>query len=331
MPFYPQLEEVLMNLARSFSEIHIESTAQRILPVMEALEWVPLRKLGSVLRIGAVDSSFAALATRFAVLYVVQGLGLSPVARGGCVCVDAGTIPLEGLSTARGLRRVSPKRIVSVIAQLHELSIARNLVELGTEVVAMDGSALSFIMSRPVKRASKLEIRSITLGTLSVERILDERLRLVKELRDRLVFVAKSSNIALVTGDIPDMTLLEIARVKRIGSLWRRGRTRAFVVRLSDISKHLGIEGHREIMSEVVTIVYARFVDRGPTYQISFVGERSEDEIDRVVGALLECSPAGYPAPLESVHRLSKLSRRGVNNVLKKLGMPIIEGREVLE
>lgn len=347
MPTFPELEKCILKLIATLRNREKIVSDLGGAPMMqrfaEVIGWRTVDDEQCDCCVAAVDSSFAAFETRLCVLYVVQGLAMT--SSGVSVKdADAGMI-FYTPSVEQAPMRVSPKRIVSAIAQLVELDLVLRAVKQGEPVdyVLLDGSALSFLLSRVGKVLPTRIVESIAWGRrVDLKTICREKLVKLIELADRAVFVAKSSALSLalgldgLTSMIPDLSVLELARLIDREPLSRAGYSRVFRVRIGGkLAKSLGLDSEdldllRSSGIDEVSVLYVRMRDGAPAFQVSFLGSVDEDRVRNVIRCLMRWSPIGYPIPLESVHRLSKISRKLVKNLLRS-STPAISGREVIE
>ncbi|NPA97119.1 MAG: DNA double-strand break repair nuclease NurA [Crenarchaeota archaeon] len=349
MPTFPELERCLLRLVSMLrsAERMMESLGGALMmrQFTEEIGWRPLPPDTCDCCVAAVDSSFAAFETRLCVVYVVQGLAIS--SRGASVKgADAGTIAYSP-SIEQGRFKVSPKRVVSAIAQLLEIELVSKAIEDsgGVDYALMDGSALSFLLSKVGKVLSERIVNSVVRGSrIDVSTLCRAKLRRLTKLADRAVFVAKSSGLSLAmlglssVGSLvaPDLSMLEIARLANVEPLRRAGVSKVFRVRIEGrIARSLGLDDYdlemlRSRGIDTVSVMYVRIRDGAPAFQVSMLGDVDESRVAEVVRCLARWSPLGYPVPLESVHRLSKLRRRVIKSLLRSLA-PAVSGREVLE
>ncbi len=349
MPTFPELEKCLLRLVTMLRDadrmVNALGGALMMKQFVEGIEWRELPAGEYDCCVAAVDSSFAAFETRLCVVYAVQGLALGP--NGTAVKgADAGII-LYSPSVEQGRFKVSPKRVVSAIAQLLEVELVSKAMEDsgGADYALMDGSALSFLMSRVGKVLSERVVSSVVRGSnIEVSTICRAKLRRLTQLASKAVFVAKSSGLSLAIEGLselgplvaPDLSMLEIARLAKVEPLYRAGMSKLFRVKIEGrVAKLLGLDEYDlEILRsrglDVVTILYVRIRDGVPAFQVSMLGEVDEARAREIVRCLARWSPLGYPIPLESVHRLSKMSRKMVKNLLRAL-TPAVSGREVIE
>jgi len=347
VPTFPELEKCLLRLVSVLQSrekiVDDLGGAPMMKKFVEEIEWRIVDEEWCDCCVAAVDSSFAAFETRLCVIYVIQGLAMT--SKGVNIRdADAGII-FYAPSIEQSPRRITPKRIVSAIAQLVELDLVMKAVEQSEPIdfVLLDGSALSFLLSKVGKLLPTRIVESVSQRKrVDLKTVCREKLAKLIELANRAIFVAKSSglSLALGLGDIsslvPDLSMLELARLINFEPLRRAGYSKAFRLRIRGrLAKSLGLDEEELEMLESrglseVTIIYARIRDGAPAFQVSFLGEVDRERISRAMKCLRRWSPLGYPVPLESVHRLSKISRKLVRNILRGLA-PAISGREIIE
>jgi len=343
LSFFPEFEKALLELPKLVEE-YSERRRSVIAKYLHAIEWRVVEAQPMESTVCAVDSSFTLIETRIGILFFVQCIAKcrSSDMYATQRSADVGIIDVANLYSEIGLRRIAPKHIVAMVAQLVELEALRNaLTQLRShsDVYALvDGSAISFTMMRPRKTlrvGERIEILSLSRGRTSLLDIAFRRLTLVKELRSisNLVFVAKTSGISTYAPPYPDIELLEYARIARIEPYIRTGFSKPVHLEGDVLSKVLGLPKNvlENYSLNCITISYARLRDYAPTFQLSFAQRVEEDIVENVVRSLAKWSPAGYPVPLESVHRLSKISPKRLRKALHRIGLTPITGREIIE
>ncbi len=339
---FREMERRLIGLANTFAP-RIAREFDRLRPVIEEIEWIEVNtdELGNERSaIAAVDSSFTIVESRIGLMFFVQGLAQAWSRRLGSSSLrfaDCGFIEVEGLSTKLGRRRVAPKHILSSYAQLLELENVYNLASRMEEnpTVLIDGSVIAFTINRAVKGDGV--VTSIDRGSIRLSDICRRRLRLVVLLARSFLtlFIAKSSWASVLTSSsIPDLYLLEIARVVRYRPISMPGFTKPRYIEIDELVR--ATRWNREELESAglkcITCLYVRLREGAQAFQVTAVGRLSERDARRIFEILYPWSKdIGYPIPLESVHRLSKLERRDLVESLHRLGIPIVSGREVLE
>ena len=336
MPVFPELEPWLRNL-RDHAISYIRSVRERYAPIVEkSIEWIPLRE-GRRGRVAAVDSSFVGVETRLFYVFVVQSLALcsggdrfSRIARAGII--DYAN--LLAVKSGRVVKRFSPKNMLSFYAQALELESISSIAE-GAELALLDGSIITFLMYRG-RGIEELKVYRVGDEELTPLQVWSTKSTLLKRLAriTTPVFVAKSSLAGFYTGgSMPDMEILEALRLLGSGRFATRGfseprqLSREELIRASRIPPELA----DSVPFTAVTVTYARFVDGGPIYQVTIPGSVDSDELREILERITAWSPAGYPLPLESVHKLSKLTKKAVRKLLTHYGVPMVSGREAIE
>ena len=285
----------------------------------------------------AADSSFILFESRLAMIYALQGIAQAFVVEGNRISMrytdrfcDAGTI--ECIGNCKGVRRSAYKRALAAYAYLNEVeSLRRVSMSVDADILLFDGSLLSFMVTRR-DVAKAMTIKSVSREQIPLGDVYRARNEAIESLASRytLVFVAKSSTVSFLptNSSYTDFQLLEIARIRRVNPYNEAGYTKPLEIPMSrEVMRFLGID-NTKIKGFIVT--YARLYRNSQVFQITVPFIDKKPDIDRVVKCLRIFSPAGYPLPLETVHRLSKLSRRSLRDFLIKIGMPISTGREFI-
>ena len=88
---------------------------------------------------------------------------------------------------------------------------------------------------------------------------------------------------------------------------------------------------HGPWRSEVVTVFCARLTPSAPILRIEALGDLSDTELEKLLGAIYSISSNGYPSPLREAHLKVKLREDELEALLKTLKLDIEPtGREVL-
>ncbi len=333
MPIYPELEIQLIELKKLLSA-RLKTAIDRAIQSLNTIEWI-VNNEEDKHSIVAVDSSFLLIESRLNVFYIIQGI------------VSLYTFDQDKIKNVKSRRYVNcgiinasptnPKLLVKksiykkALTQYVYFLELKNLLEIASRdsIALIDGSLISFIMSR---RFKEYQITFIENGNeIDLDNITEEKIKLISNLNivSIPVFLAKSSNANFLTNsNYSDMHLLELARIFSIEPYYKAGFTKPIVVNLEKLKIPI-----RSLHSDITlfTLSYMRFREKAPIFQVSLIDRKEFSEVLNIYKCIRGWSPAGYPIPLEYVHRLSKLSRKEIHRLLIKLGIPIISGREIIE
>ncbi|MEM1644273.1 MAG: DNA double-strand break repair nuclease NurA [Ignisphaera sp.] len=286
----------------------------------------------------AVDSSFLTIESRVGYIYALQGLAvLYSIEKGiakkenASTFADVGFIDISIDKENHIIKKSTYKKILAEYAYMLEL---RNLLEIAKDVdrglILIDGSFISFAMSKRIKNVhAYIESIGHRCSLNEIENLKTQYLEQLSRIK-YVAFFAKSSNAGFYTqGQYPDMYILELTRLFKIDPYVCSG----FLEPLTfDVKETLSkIIKDTNISIDKFTVTYARFGLGMPAYQVSFPYALSEDDVKYVYMCLKKWSAAGYPIPLEYVHRFSKLPRKNLINAMVHLGIPIASGRELIE
>ena len=339
MPVFPELEVWIRDLRGKAIE-YLTVIRERYADIIEkSLEWLAFEDNPRRSDVAAVDSSFVGVETRMFYIFAVQALAVASRGRSFSRIARAGIIDYASLMKivrGRFIQRVSPKNMLSFYAQMLELEAMNEVLkENPVELALFDGSITTFLMyrGRGIDEAPVYRVGDDVLTPLG---IWSRKAEILRELAQRttITFVAKTSYAGFYTGGaLPDMGMLETMRLLGISKFSQKGFSEPRILTRDQLIELLKIpEELTDLLSvDALTLTYVRFVDGGPLYQVAIVGRRGEKDLKRIVSALAAWSPGGYPLPLESVHRLSKLNKKEVRKLLIHYGVPIVSGREVLE
>lgn len=338
---FPELESAIPKLLDMISN-RIERERASIIKILERVEWNASfnRDLNSCIAIGA-DSSFTIVDSRVGTIYVVQGIAIRQTFTRSLIKIeeyirfyDAGLISIKSSSPNRIIRRSIYKRALSTYAYLLELQSAYSLAKSGSaDVVLLDGSLISFLMQRDFKGIS-MNINSISQAKdTELREVLEKKNILINELSNlsNTIFIAKSSSACFYTnGMYPDMYVFELAKLFRIEPYYRAGYSTPMVIEIDGtLKKFLGID--KECGIQFFTVTYSRFADGAPVFQLTLPHKIYIDKVGSLFSYVKMLSPSGYPMPLEYPHRISRLARSTLIDILIKIGIPIISGRELVE
>ncbi len=340
MPLLPELERALLEFAKRFHS-DVKKRFRELEPsIVERIEWIRLDNYEQRASYGiaSADSSFIIMETRLGLVYIIQGValvhynGVKYIRRG-----DVGLIEFSGLYNSLGIRKIAPKKVLALYAQCLELDMLSQVMkEVDKEtLVLVDGSAISFLINK-FKKVMDARLCSAIQGCTSVKELIDKRLQSVAKLSKSHItlFIAKSSGASFygIEG-YPDLYVLEIARLHGVTPYVDPGFSKPIVLELEKVSRLLRVDSETLIFYGLnrMIVTYMRLVRGGPTFQLSTFSQDAVDNLRKIASALAMVSPMGYPIPLESAHRLSKLNPRVVKRGLMRMGVPIISGREVIE
>lgn len=285
-----------------------------------------------------VDSSFLTIESRVGYIYALQGLAVLYSIEKGIAkkenistFADIGFIDISIAKESRIIKKSAYKKVLTEYAYMLELE---NLLKIAKDVdhnlVLVDGSFISFAMSKKIMNTyAYIESIGRKYSLNEIENLKMQYLEQLSKIK-YVAFLAKSSNAGFYTeGRYADMYILELARLFKIKPYASPGflEPLTFDVKetLANIIKDVNIS------IDKFTVTYARFGLSMPAYQISFPYALSEDDVKYVYMCLKKWSAAGYPIPLEYVHRFSKLPRKTLINAMVHLGIPIASGRELIE
>ncbi|ADM28254.1 NurA domain [Ignisphaera aggregans DSM 17230] len=334
MPIYPELEIQLIELRKLFNN-RLKTTIYKVLQSLNAIEWI-VNNEEDKHPVAAVDSSFLLIESRLNVLYVIQGIASLYTFDQDKIknvksrrYVNCGIINASPTNLKLLVKKSIYKKALTQYAYFLEL---KNLLEIASHdsIALIDGSLISFLMSRKFKEYQIIFIENE--DEIDLDNIVEEKIKLISNLNtiSTPVFIAKSSGANFLTNsNYSDMHLLELARIFSIEPYYRAGFTKPIVVDLEKLKIHIG-SLHSD-MVKLFTLSYMRFREGAPIFQVSMISKKDFDAVLSIYRCIRGWSPAGYPIPLEYVHRLSKLSRREIHRLLIRLGIPIMSGREIIE
>ncbi len=334
MPIYPELEMQLIEFKKLLDN-KLKIGRDKAIQSLNEIEWIVNSEEGRC-HIIAVDSSFLLIESRLAVSYIIQGIASFYTFEYDKIknikskrYANCGIITVSPTSPRVLVKRLIYKKALTQYAYFLELKNVLDIVTHGS-IVLIDGSLISFLMNKVFR---EYEVTFVENGTrLDLDQINEEKTRFIASLNQISipVFIAKSSNANFLTNsNYSDMHLLELARIFTIEPYYRAGFTKPIVVdleRLKVYTKHLSND-----IPKLFTLSYMRFREKTPIFQASMVNERGFSEVLNIYKCIRSWSPAGYPIPLEYVHRLSKLSRKEIYGLLMRLGISIVSGREIIE
>ena len=333
---YPELVKLLLVL-RDKMGLEIDKKRGDAADAISSIEWIPIGDDGGGCRaVAASDSSFILVESRIAMLYALQGISQLYTIEGEKIATkdsdrfyDSGFI--ESSSRRVATRRSAFKKALTAYAYLNEVeSIGRIVSRNNTDLALLDGSLLSFLVTRR-DIAKNMTIESV-YGSKDLDSIYSRKAKIIEDLAKKTipVFTAKSSSVSFYTrSNYTDFQLFEMARIYRIPPYFEAGYSKPLDIELNrDIKRFLGLE---ECGLKGFIVTYARLQRNSQVFQLSIPYIDRKPDVDAVVRCLKMFSPAGYPLPLDVVHRLSKLSRRSLKEFLIRVGFPIASGREFIE
>jgi predicted transcriptional regulator len=332
---YPELANALIKLReRLYSSVKEQkkSVAEELVKV----EWVSLLESGAskCRSIAAVDSSFILIESRILPLYAIQGISQMFVIDGGKIAMkfsnrfcDAGVMEVV---TGKHAKRSYFKKALTMYAYSLELeSMEKLLRDSPADLALFDGSLLSFMLTRR-DIAEFVKLRNLE-SEIKLSELLRSKVRLIESLVERftVAFVAKSSSVNFYKLSYTDFQLFELAKIHAMKPYSNPGYSKPVDISMSgEILKFLGL---RETSIKGFLVTYVRLGTGSQVFQLSVPYIEKRPDVNDMVSCIKMFSPAGYPLPLETVHRLSKLSRRTLKEFLIRIGMPIASGREILE
>jgi hypothetical protein len=332
---YPELAVMLTRLREVLNNI-IEERRKNVVEELEKVEWTPLpeSKPSYGYSVAAVDSSFVLIESRVFPIYVIQGISQvyvfdrdKIVAKAANRFYDAGVMEFEKKGP---VRRSDLKKALTMYAYFLELKSMQSILKsYSADVALFDGSFLSFMLTRK-DIAKAVKLRSIE-GEVKLEDVVNDKLDLIEKLVESFVtaFIAKSSFVNFYKLGYADFQLFELAKIHGVKPHNEPGYSKPVDVSItSDLLKFLGLKA-TAIRGFLVT--YTRFGKGSQVFQLSVPYVEKKPDITILVSCLRAFSPAGYPLPLETVHRLSKLSKKALKGFLSKIGVPTLSGREILE
>ncbi len=331
---YPELAALLIKL-REKLEAQINQQRKVLEQESSKIEWLPIDS-DAVERscVVAVDSSFVLVESRLYPVYLVQGVAQAFTFDGGRISggdqerfYDAGYMVAD---PGKRVKRSYYKKALTHYAYLLELKSAYKLAKkVSVDLVLLDGSLLSFMLTR------RDVAESITLVNpfedIDMGRVFDEKQNIIEGMSEELapVFVAKSSSVNFYSLGYSDFQFLEMLRMFRVKRFHEPGYSKPIDITMdSSVLRFLGLKS-TAVKGFVVT--YARLSRASQVFQLSVPYTSRRPDVGKVVRILRIFSPAGYPLPLEAVHRISKLSKRQVKSLIMGLGIPTATGREFLE
>ncbi|MCC6058546.1 MAG: DNA double-strand break repair nuclease NurA [Desulfurococcaceae archaeon] len=323
----------ILNLAKA----KFDKEKDLVIKMLQKYRWIPLDK-DMECSCAAVDSSFLVVESRLGFIYVIQGISILYNIENNVLkkidfkpFSDAGFIEIQMSKGSYIVKKSIYKKVLTEYAYTLELSSIVELVKKHSpDIVLLDGSFISFAMSRKTKN-SKAYVESVK-GRFNLEEIEDLKIDNVKNLANHryTVFLAKSSSAGFYTqGLFPDMYILELARLYKIEPYSKPGFLEPLTIDVKNsLSKYI-----KELSETIndITVTYIRLKHGIPVYQLSFPYRVGEEDLSYVYMCLKKYSPAGYPAPLEYVHRFSKLPKRKLMNTMMMLGIPIASGKEPID
>lgn len=334
MPIYPELEIQLIELKKLLNNM-LKTGIDKAIQSLNIIEWLVSNEEDRC-PIVAVDSSFLLIESRLSISYIIQGIASLYTFDQDRIknvksrrYVNCGIINAFSINPKTLVKKTIYKKALTQYAYFLEL---KNLLEIVARdsIVLIDGSLISFLMSRRFKEYKITFIEDG--GEIDLDKINEEKTKLISNLNivSIPVFLAKSSNANFLTNsNYSDMHLLELARIFAIEPYYRAGFTKPIAVNLEGLKIYTKLLSND--MLKLFTLSYMRFREKTPIFQVSIANERNSDEVLNIYKCIRGWSPAGYPIPLEYVHRLSKLSRREIYGLMMRLGIPIMSGREIIE
>lgn len=333
---YPELARLLLIL-RNKMGLEIDKKRGSITDAISSIEWISIGDEKGVCRaVAASDSSFILVESRIAMLYALQGISQLYTIDSGKIATrdsdrfyDAGFI--ESTDRRVATRRSAFKKALTAYAYLNEVESIGRIASRGSiDLALLDGSLLSFLVARR-DIAKSMTIESV-YGSKDLNYVYSRKVQAIEELAQKttLVFTAKSSSVSFYTrSNYTDFQLFEMARIYRIPPYFEAGYSKPLDIELSgDIKRFLGLE---KCSLKGFIVTYARLQRNSQVFQLSIPYIDRKPDIDMVVKCVRVFSPAGYPLPLDVVHRLSKLSRRILKEFLIRVGFPVASGREFIE
>ncbi|MEM1682612.1 MAG: DNA double-strand break repair nuclease NurA [Ignisphaera sp.] len=332
---FPELEQglplLLKNIRDRFNK-EKDSTEQ----VLKRYRWYVVEE-ETECSCAATDSSFLLIESRIGHIYVIQGVAAVYIIQDNTIkrlaykiFSDVGLISAIPTKKSYVVRKSIFKKALTSYAYMLELE---NIVDItstqAVDIVLIDGSFISFATTR-ISKEAKTTIESVK-GVYSLESIENKKNVYLNELSKKKysVFLAKSSNAGFYTqGLYSDMYILELTRLYKIYPYYRSGFLEPVKININALSKIIDVSN---IGISDITVTYMRLRDNAPVYQISFPYEIHEEVIKYIASCLKRWSSSGYPAPLEYVHRISKIPRKSLINAMMLIGIPIISGREIIE
>jgi len=283
------------------------------------------------------DSSFLLIESRIGHIYAIQGMAAVYTIQDNTVkrlaykmFSDVGLISAKPTKKSYVIRKSIFKKALTSYAYMLEVESIVDIMNTQlVDAVLIDGSFISFAATK-ISKEAETTIESIK-DTYSLESIENRKSMCINELskKKHSVFLAKSSNAGFYTQSLySDMYVLELTRLYRIYPYYRSGFLEPIKIKTNALSKIIDV---RYIDVNSVTVTYMRLRDNAPVYQISFPREVHEEDIKYVASCLKKWSSSGYPAPLEYVHRISRLPRKSLINAMMLIGIPIASGREIIE
>lgn len=330
---YPELAAALIRLR----EVLCNSIEERKKSVTEELfkvEWVSITEDYPCRSVAAVDSSFILIESRVLPLYAIQGISqVFEISEGRIVVKLADRFYGAGVMEAalgKHAKRSYLKKALTMYAYLLELkSMDRLLGNSPADLALLDGSLLSFMLTRR-DVAEAVKLRSLE-GEVELSKVLRDKVEVLEKLTESftIAFVAKSSSVNFYKLSYADFQLFELAKIHSIKPHSELGYSKPMDITMSgEILRFLGL---KETAIKGFLVTYVRLGRGSQVFQLSVPYIEKKPDIGAVASCIKTFSPAGYPLPLETVHRLSKLSRKTLRDFLIRIGMPIASGREILE
>jgi NurA domain. len=330
---YPELAAALIRLREVLYSL-IEERKKSVTEELFKVEWVSITEDYPCRSVAAVDSSFILIESRVLPLYAIQGISQVFEINEGRIVVkladrfyDAGVMEAE---LGKHAKKSYLKKALTMYAYLLELkSMDRLLGNSPADLALLDGSLLSFMLTRR-DVAEAVKLRSLE-GEVKLSKVLRDKVEVLEKLTESftIAFVAKSSSVNFYKLSYADFQLFELAKIHSIKPYSELGYSKPMDVTMSgEILRFLGL---KETAIKGFLVTYVRLGSGSQVFQLSVPYIEKKPDIGAVASCIKTFSPAGYPLPLETVHRLSKLSRKTLRDFLIRIGIPTASGREILE